>query len=88
MKCEHIFVCASGSHNLSHSSKLAQACDINQFKRALTFKLRILIRTELVFPVSKPATTEILVRGGRRGPVKRIRIANDLTPGKEAELEN
>lgn len=68
--------------------KLAQACDINQFKRALTFKLRIIIRTELVFPVSEPATTEILVRGGRRGPVKRIRIANDLTPGKEAELEN
>ena len=56
--------------------------------RALRLKLRIILRTELVFPVSEPASTKILVGGGRRGPVKRIRIANDLTQGKEAELEN
>ena len=36
--------------------------------------------------MSEPATTEILVRGGR--PFKRIRMANNFTQGKEAELEN
>ena len=73
LKCVHILACGRVHTNfliIVTSPKRVISADVNArfqfFSYFIHFKkLRIIIRTELVFPVSEPATTKILVRGGR-----------------------